>query len=225
MLSSLSSLLSSPERDEERRSMALIVQDGDIFKSGAEAIVNPVNTQGKTRGGLAKVFMERFPENHRKYVAACKNGTLTIGKVLVTEGGGASRYIINFPTVRESGGAANLIDIELGMDALVNAVIEHQIQSVALPALGAGVGLLGFDDVRDVVKNSIEHIPEVAFILYRPHIESNNSSSRRKSKGSRGLKKSKSLIAVATVAGLTIFSVAVEIASRGFLSRLFNFQP
>ena len=48
--------------------MALIVQNGDIFKSGAEAIVNPVNAQGKVRGGLAKVFMDRFPENHRKYV-------------------------------------------------------------------------------------------------------------------------------------------------------------
>ena len=68
--------------------MALIVQDGDIFKSGAEAIVSPVNAQGKVRGGIAKVFMERFPENHRKYVAACKKGTLTMGKVLVVEGGG-----------------------------------------------------------------------------------------------------------------------------------------
>lgn len=203
--------------------MALIVQSGNIFKSGADAIVNPVNIQGIARGGLAKVFMERFPDNHRKYVSACKKGTLTMGKVLVTEGGGASRYIINFPTVRESGGAAHLMDIEMGMDALVNAVIEHQIQSVALPALGAGVGLLGFDDVRDVVKNSTEHIPEVAFILYRPHTGGKKPKPHvSKKKPHSPLKKSKSLIAAATVAGLTVFSVAVEIASRGFLTRLFN---
>lgn len=206
--------------------MALIVQNGDIFKSGAEAIVNPVNTQGKVGGGLAKVFMDRFPENHRKYVVACKDGTLTTGKVLVTEGGGTSRYIINFPTVRESGGAAHLMDIESGMEALVNAVIEHQTQSVAIPALGAGAGKLGFDDVRDVVKNSTQHIPEVAFILYRPITKNNKSRtsrrSRRRSRRPQTLMKSKSLIAVATVAGLTIFSVAVEIASRGFLTRLFG---
>ena len=202
--------------------MALIVQNGDIFKSGAEAIVNPVNIQGKVRGGLAKVFMERFPENHRRYVSACKKGTLTMGKVLVTEGGGTSRYIINFPTVRESGGAAHLMDIEMGMDALVDAIIEHRIQSVAIPALGAGVGKLGFDDVRDVVKNSTEHIPEVAFILYRPHTKSSKPRSRRRSRRPRRLKKSKSLIAIATVAGLTVFSVIVEIASRGFISGLLN---
>lgn len=127
-----------------------------------------------------------------------------------------------FPTVRESGGAAHLMDIEMGMDALVDAVIEHQIQAVAIPALGAGVGKLGFDDVRDVVKNSTEHIPEVAFILYRPHTGRSKSSSPRRSRRSRTLRKSKSLIAVATVAGLTVFSVAVEIASRRFLTRLFN---
>ena len=202
--------------------MALVVQNGDIFESGAEAIVNPVNIQGKVRGGLAKVFMERFPDNHRQYVSACKEGTLTMGKVLVTEGGGASRYIINLPTVRESGASAHLMDIEMGMEALVDAVIEHQIQSVAIPALGAGVGRLGFDDVRDVVKNSTQHVPEVAFILYRPHTNSSKPSSRRRSGKSRTLKKSKSLIAVATVAGLTVFSVAVEIASRGFLTRLFG---
>ena len=46
--------------------MPLIVQNGDIFKSGAEAVVNPVNIKGKVGGDLAKVFMERFPENHRQ---------------------------------------------------------------------------------------------------------------------------------------------------------------
>lgn len=202
--------------------MALIVQNGDIFKSGADAIVNPVNTQGKTRGGLAKVFKDRFPDNHRQYISACKKGTLTMGKVLVTEGGGASRYIINFPTVRESGASANLMDIEIGMDALIDAIIEHQIQSVAIPALGAGAGRLGFDDVRDLIKNSTENIPEVAFILYRPNTKSSRPRSRRRSRRRRTLQKSKTLIGVATVAGLTVFSVAVEIASRGFLSRLFN---
>ena len=202
--------------------MALIVQDGDIFKSGAEAIVNPVNIEGKARGGLAKVFRERFPENYRQYVSACKKGTLTMGKVLVVEGGGASRYIINVPTVRESGASSHLMDIEMGMDALVDAVIEHQIQSVAIPALGAGVGRLGFDDVRDVVKKSTEHVPEVAFILYRPHTKSSKPRSRRRSRRPRRLKKSKSLIAIATVAGLSVFSVAIEIASRGFLTRLFG---
>ena len=117
--------------------MALIIQNGDIFKSNTDAIVNPVNIQGKVRGGLANVFRKKFPENHRKYVAACKDGTLTMGKVLVTEGGGASKFIINLPTVRERGGSSHLMDIETGMDALTDAVVEYQMKSVAIPAIGA----------------------------------------------------------------------------------------
>ena len=118
--------------------MAVIVQNGDIFKSNCDAIVNPVNIQGKVRGSLARVFSEKFPENHRSYVAVCKDGTLTMGRVLVTEGGGASRYIINFPTVRERSGASHLMDIEAGMDALIEAVIEYDMKSVAIPTIGGG---------------------------------------------------------------------------------------
>ena len=118
------------------------------------------------------------------------------------------------------------MDIEAGMDALVDAVIEHQMQSVAIPALGAGAGRLTFDDVRDAVKNATEHIPEVAFILYRP--QSNNSKSKPRSRGgsrrrsSRSRIKSTVLITIAATTGLTIFSVIVEVLSRGFISGLFN---
>ena len=139
---------------------------------------------------------------------------------------GLPRYIINFPTVREPGASSHLMDIESGMDALVDAVIEHQIESVAIPALGAGAGKLTFDDVRDVVKNSTEHIPEVGFILYRPHSNSGKSKprsrrrSRRRSRHSR--LKSTVLITIAATAGLTVFSVVVEILSRGFITGLFN---
>ena len=157
--------------------MALIIQNGDIFKSNTDAIVNPVNVEGKARGGLAKVFSEKFPENHRKYVAACKDGTLTMGKVLVTEGAGASRYIINLPTVRKSGGSSHLMDIEMGMDALIDAVVEYQMQSVAIPAIGGGVGGLDFNLVKEVVENSVKLLPEVAFILYYP--QKPRSSSRK----------------------------------------------
>ena len=160
--------------------MALIIQNGDIFKSNTDAIVNPVNVEGKARGGLAKVFSEKFPENHRKYVAACKDGTLTMGKVLVTEGGGASRYIINLPTVRESGGSSHLMDIEMGMDALIDAVVEYQMQSVAIPAIGGGVGRLDFNLVKEVVENSVKLLPEVAFILYYPQKPRSSSPKPRR---------------------------------------------
>ena len=206
--------------------MALIIQDGDIFKSNTDAIVNPVNIKGEARGGLAKVFGERFPENHRRYVAACKDGTLTMGKVFVTEGGGASRYIINLPTVRESGGSSHLIDIEMGMDSLIDAVVEYQMKSVAIPAIGGGVGGLDFNLVKEVVENSAKLLPEVAFILYYPKPKSSSPKPRRR----RGAQRKRPryaraiLTAIATAAALATFTVIIEIASRGVISKLFGLE-
>ena len=206
--------------------MALIIQNGDVFKSNTDAIVNPVNIEGEARGGLARVFRERFPENHRKYVAACKDGTLTMGKVLVTEGGGASRYIINLPTVRERGGSANLMDIEMGMDDLIDVVVEYQIQSVAIPAIGGGAGGLDFNLVREVVENRAKLLPEVAFILYYPQQPSSRSPKprRRSSRRRRPRQTRVILTAIAAAAGLAVFTVIVELASRGLISRLFGLE-
>ena len=149
--------------------MSLIIRNGDIFTSGAEAVVNPVNIQGVARGGLARIFRKRFPENFRKYVAACENGSLVMGSVLVTEIEGDFRHIVNMPTVVESGGKAQLAYIKSGMDALMDAVVEYGMDSVAIPALGAGIGGLDFDGVREVVENTVRCVPEVVFILYRPY--------------------------------------------------------
>ena len=69
------------------------------------------------------------------------------------------------------------MDIEMGMDALIDAVVEYQMQSVAIPAIGGGVGGLDFNLVKEVVENSVKLLPEVAFILYYP--QKPRSSSRK----------------------------------------------
>ncbi len=43
---------------------------GDIFDSGAHALVNPVNCVGVMGSGLALMFKKRFLENYSAYVQA-----------------------------------------------------------------------------------------------------------------------------------------------------------
>ncbi len=50
------------------------------------------------------------------------------------------RLIINFPTKRHWRGRSRLADIESGLDDLRRVLIERDIRSVALPALGCGLG-------------------------------------------------------------------------------------
>ena len=52
--------------------MVEVVQ-GDIFASGAQTLVNTVNTVGVMGKGIALEFRERFPAMHRDYVERCSH--------------------------------------------------------------------------------------------------------------------------------------------------------
>ena len=73
---------------------------GNLLDSGAEALVNTVNTVGVMGKGIALMFKEAFPENYKIYEAACKHGEVRIGQMLVTERREllGPKWIINFPT-------------------------------------------------------------------------------------------------------------------------------
>ena len=43
----------------------LTFMKGDILESNAEALVNPVNTEGVMGKGLAFQFKNKFPNNHK----------------------------------------------------------------------------------------------------------------------------------------------------------------
>lgn len=118
----------------------LEIKDGDIFESGAEALVNPVNCIGIMGGGLAYVFGKRYPVNYGEYIEACKNKDLDIGKVFICKEDPESEWIINLPTMFYPGSLANLKDIEAGLGAMINAIQKYDIKSVAVPALGCGIG-------------------------------------------------------------------------------------
>ena len=47
---------------------------GNLLESGAEALVNAVNTEGVMSKGLALLFKQAFPENFAFYRRACRRG-------------------------------------------------------------------------------------------------------------------------------------------------------
>ena len=73
---------------------------GNLLSAHTEALVNTVNTVGVMGKGIALQFKERYPDNFKAYVIACKEKRIFPGKSLVVK----DRYqdedvwIINFPT-------------------------------------------------------------------------------------------------------------------------------
>ena len=141
---------------------------GDIFESGAAALVNPVNCVGVMGKGLALEFKKRFPRNFECYNDACAVGMLRPGKVHVVPAWSEAHphYIINFPTKRHWRDRSRIEDIEAGLADLVRVIDEYAIDSVAVPALGCGLGGLVWSEVRQRILDAATLIPEVEVIVY-----------------------------------------------------------
>ncbi len=133
--------------------MGVTYTDRSIFEIDSEAIVNPVNCVGVSGAGLARQFARRYPENVRLYRQACREGRVTPGRGLITETGlDSPRRIVNFPTKRHWRDESRLSNISLGLRNLHRELLRRDIRSVALPALGVGLGGLDWRDVREIVE-------------------------------------------------------------------------
>ena len=54
------------------------IEDGDLFESDADVLVNSVNVKGVMGAGIAREFKKRFPEMYREYNKACKRGEVYV---------------------------------------------------------------------------------------------------------------------------------------------------
>lgn len=126
--------------------------DADIFNTTCRAVVNPVNCNGVAGKGLAFEFRQRYPDNHEVYKVACKSGYLRIGVVLpftTPEG----LIIYNFPTKLNWWQSSELLFIKEGLQSLIDLLDYSNVSSIAIPALGCGLGGLDWLTVRSEIIN------------------------------------------------------------------------
>jgi O-acetyl-ADP-ribose deacetylase (regulator of RNase III) len=160
---------------------------GDLLKQNAEALVNAVNCVGVMGRGIALQFRKAFPENFKIYEAACKRGEVKPGEMLVFDTHQVTnpRYIINFPTKRHWRDQSRITDIESGLEALVEEVHDRGISSIAVPALGCGLGGLKWSEVRPRIEKAFAKVPDVQVCLFEPEemkssvVDKSNLSVRR----------------------------------------------
>lgn len=144
--------------------------EGDILQDDAEAIVNTVNCVGVMGRGIALQFRNAFPDNFKAYAQACKQNKVIPGRMFVFETGQLTspRFIINFPTKRHWRGASRMEDIDAGLESLVETIRKHQIKSIAIPPLGAGLGGLDWNDVKERIEAAVSSLEDVMVKVYEP---------------------------------------------------------
>lgn len=129
---------------------------GDIFKSGCQTLVNPVNCVGFMGKGLALEFKNRYPIMFDDYRKRCEYGGLEAGKPYVYKG--SSPWILNFPTKNDWRNNSEIQYVADGLLYLLEHYKEWGITSLAIPALGCGLGGLDVESVWDQFK---VYLPEM----------------------------------------------------------------
>jgi O-acetyl-ADP-ribose deacetylase (regulator of RNase III) len=144
---------------------------GNLLEAKAQALVNAVNCVGVMGKGIALQFRRKFSKNYFKdYKHACQNSELVIGKVHIFETGNNTnpRYIINFPTKNHWRGKSRIEDIESGLQSLAEEIEKYAIKSIAMPALGCGLGGLAWNDVRSLIETAFVNFTDVEVLLFLP---------------------------------------------------------
>lgn len=143
---------------------------GNLLDSGAQALVNTVNTVGVMGKGVALQFKQQFSENVKQYIQACKDGRIGIGRLLVVKDTSlhtGEKLIINFPTKTDWKKPSEYSYIEEGLKDLVTIIKEYNIRSIALPPLGAGHGGLNWIKVKGILEQYLSPL-DIEIFIYEP---------------------------------------------------------
>jgi len=145
------------------------IATGNLVRAEVDALVNTVNTVGVMGKGVALQFKQAFPDNTKAYEVACKRNEVRKGRMFVTFTGKLEpRLIINFPTKGHWKGNSKIEDIKVGLMDLVRVVRDEKIQSIAVPPLGCGLGGLRWEDVRPLIEDAFQGLPDIEVLLYAP---------------------------------------------------------
>lgn len=161
--------------------MSVELADGDLFADTAECLVNAVNIVGVMGAGLAKKFAHRWPAMEASYKTACLTKVCRIGAVHMWKtpaGYGATTWIANLPTKAHWRDPSRYEYVEQGLADLAEKLRHYQVTSVAIPALGCGLGGLDFDKVLPLIQERF-HGSDIDVRVYPPQPAPARSRARR----------------------------------------------
>lgn len=156
-----------PERMTQL-SPTLSVMDGDMFFSRMQTLTVSVNCVGIMGKGLASRAKYQFPDVYVNYQDSCRKGRLKLGKPYLYKressfdyeladepqsmaNANGETWFILFPTKNHWRDMSDLKSIEEGLRWIRNNYREMGLKSLAVPALGCGLGGLEWKNVGPLI--------------------------------------------------------------------------
>lgn len=147
--------------------MVKVIEEGDIFKSKAQTLVNTVNCVGIMGQGVALEFKKRFSDMYEDYLRRCETNQVKLGQPYLYRRV-TMPWILNFPTKDHWRSVSRLQDIVRGLEYLERHYREWEITSLAVPPLGCGQGQLEWTVVGPTLYRHLNRL-SIPVELYAPY--------------------------------------------------------
>ena len=158
--------------------------DGDMFFSQMQTLTISVNTVGIMGKGLASRAKYQFPDMYVAYQDVCREKTLVMGRPYLYKreasldedladepetlpNPNSNKWFLLFPTKEHWKQGSDPKGIEEGLKWVVENYKTEGIQSIALPALGCGLGGLDWKDIGPMMCRYLSKL-DVQVAIYLP---------------------------------------------------------
>lgn len=162
----------------------LFIVKGDMFFSPRQTLTISVNCVGVMGKGLASRAKYQFPEVYVYYQDMCRSQILKMGNpvlykrdvsyesiliddTVTMKNGNGEKWFLLFPTKKHWREKSDFNGIEQGLDWLSNNYMTEGIKSIALPALGCGLGQLEWKDIGPLMCRYLSKL-DIPVRIYLP---------------------------------------------------------
>jgi O-acetyl-ADP-ribose deacetylase (regulator of RNase III) len=150
---------------------------GNIFEAEVEIITDANNSLGISGAGLARAFADRYPILTKKYNEFSKDwqknwdAPKLLYPIIFAKGrhDNDDFAVCKFPTMIFPGSITKEDDIVRNLKLLNSQLVQSDFKSIALPALGCGIGRFPFEKLEKHIKEILSDAASTIDIhLYRP---------------------------------------------------------
>ena len=138
---------------------------GNLFDSTAQILGHGVNCLGAMASGIAVEFKNRYPEMHEDYLVYCEEETLYPGAVMLWKERD-DHYVANIASQYYPGSAASYHFALTGLDKVVDVAQQNDIESIAIPRIGCGVGGLDWQVMQRELYMNYDEIDDVTIEVW-----------------------------------------------------------
>lgn len=140
--------------------MIQFIERGDIFNiDGVNNYAHGCNCAGAMGKGIALQFKNKYPKMYSEYRVMCKDGLFNPGDVFDYNYGNG--HIYNLGTQVSWKTKARLEYIENAVRRMLELAASDNVTKIALPAIGAGLGGLNWNDVKAILNRESENYPDI----------------------------------------------------------------